>query len=90
MKLETKIGRPPLPDSERADSQIQLRVEAIQAEINAKYPAKLVCEIPEHEFHCGGLIWNITTRTGHHSGMATICGLGLLNIAASNLLNHLQ
>jgi len=26
MKSETKIGRPPLPDSERADSQIQLRV----------------------------------------------------------------
>lgn len=26
MKPETKIGRPPLPASERADSQIQLRV----------------------------------------------------------------
>lgn len=26
MKPETKMGRPPLPDSERADSQIQLRV----------------------------------------------------------------
>jgi hypothetical protein len=26
MSRETKIGRPPLPASERADSQIQLRV----------------------------------------------------------------
>ena len=26
MTGETKIGRPPLPDSQRADSQIQLRV----------------------------------------------------------------
>ncbi len=26
MKTETKIGRPPLPANERADSQIQLRV----------------------------------------------------------------
>ena len=26
MKAQPQIGRPPLPDSERADSQIQLRV----------------------------------------------------------------
>ena len=67
-----------------------MKVEEIQAAITAKYSGMVVCEIPDHEFRLGGLIWDLTRKTGHHSGMATVCGLGLLDIAASNLLSHLQ
>lgn len=65
-------------------------VETIQAEISRKYASKLTCELPDFEFDCGGLIWALTTKTGHHSGRATIGGLGLWNVPASNLLKELQ
>lgn len=63
-------------------------LESLQEEISRKYGTKLVCELPDFEFDCGGLVWNLTTKTGHHSGRATIGGLGLWNICARNLLRN--
>jgi len=65
-------------------------VQKIQNEINAKYPGKLVCDLPDHEFDCGGLAWNLSTKTGHHSGRATIGGLNLWPTAAQDLLRNLR
>ena len=70
--------------------KMKSETERLQAEINSKYQSKLVCELPDCEFDCGGLVWSITTKTGHHSGRATIGGLGLWNIPASSLLRNLQ
>jgi len=67
-----------------------MKADSIQAEITASYPALLVCELPDHEFDFGGLVWKITTASGHHSGRATIGGLGLWNVPASGLLNALR
>lgn len=75
--------------SAAAQRRVRKLPSEIQAEITAKYPALLACELPDHEFDSGGLVWRLTTSTGHHSGRATIGGLGLWNVPARNLLPHL-
>jgi hypothetical protein len=65
-------------------------VDEIQQKIDRAYPARLVCELPDHEFDFGGLVWRITTAAGHHSGRATVGGLGLWNVPASSLSKLLR
>jgi hypothetical protein len=65
-------------------------LEKIQAEINAKYPSSLVCELPDFEFDAGGLVWNLSCKCGHHSGRATVGGLGLWSQPARRLLEAMR
>lgn len=67
-----------------------MKAQEIQEALNAKYPARLVCELPDSEFDFGGLVWSLTGVTGHHSGRATIGGLGLWTVCVSALLKHLH
>lgn len=66
------------------------KLEAAQRELTSKYGSLLLCELPDHEFDFGGLVWSLTTLSGHHSGRATIGGLGLWNCPARNLLSRLN
>jgi len=65
-------------------------MQEVQDQLRAKYPAMLVCELPDHEMTMGGLVHRLTTGTGHHSGRATIGGLNLWNVPANNLLSYLR
>lgn len=62
------------------------KVEELQAKLEAKYPDTVLCDLPDHEFDFGGLVYDITTGCGHHSGRKTIGGLNLWSLPTYKLL----
>jgi hypothetical protein len=61
------------------------KLQSLQNALTKKYPGQLVSELPDHEFNMGGLVWDLSRRSGHHSGRATVGGLGLWNRPVSKL-----
>jgi hypothetical protein len=66
------------------------KLDALQAQLEAKYPDTILCNLPDAEFEFGGLVHAITTGSGHHSGRATVGGLGLWSLPTHKLLKTLR